>query len=70
VKTDMQQGKKVELCSYCTAMSGLMQAGAKEEQVATSNGEINLVTSKDPAVVEKIHAVADQAIAMQKQMQQ
>jgi hypothetical protein len=70
VKADQQQGKPVELCSYCESMSDLMKAGAKQENVDTATGTVCLVTSNDPAVVQKIHAAAEKAIADQRQMEQ
>jgi hypothetical protein len=69
VKADQQQGKAVELCDYCTAMSELMKSGAQKQDIDTTTGGICLVTSNDPAVVQKIHAVADKVIAEQAEMQ-
>jgi hypothetical protein len=68
VKAAQRQGKDVELCDYCKSMSELMKSGAKKQDIDTATGGICLVTSSDPAVVEKIHAVADMAIAEQKTM--
>ena len=68
VKAANKQGKPVELCHMCAAMGELMKAGAKEQEIAIPNGSIHLMTSSDPTVVAKLHASADQAIAMQKQM--
>src|SRR3954465_15297911 len=68
VKADEKEGKEVHLCSFCSAMGELMKAGAKEQDIATKAGEIHLCTSDDPAVVKKIHEMADQAIAIQKQI--
>jgi uncharacterized membrane-anchored protein YhcB (DUF1043 family) len=70
VKADQQQGKPVQLCEYCQSMSELMKAGAKQQNIETAGGAICLVTSDDPAVVQKIHAAADKAIAQQQQMEQ
>jgi hypothetical protein len=69
VKADQQQGKTVELCDYCTSMSELMKSGAQKQDIDTTTGGICLVTSNDPAVVQKIHAVADKVIAEQAEMQ-
>jgi DNA mismatch repair ATPase MutL len=68
VKTDAKAGKEVHLCSFCSEMAQLMKAGAKAQHVETETGEIELCTSDDPAVVKKIHELADKAIAMQKQI--
>lgn len=65
VKEDTAAGRSVELCDFCSSMAGLHKAGAKEETIETSTGSIYLVTSKDSAVVDKIHTQADQQIAEQ-----
>ena len=66
VKADYKEGKEPHLCSFCSSMADLMKSGAKEQEIKTKGGEIRLCTSDDPAVVKKIHAVADNAIAIQK----
>jgi hypothetical protein len=68
VKADAKEGKDVHLCGFCSAMGELMKAGAKEQDITTTAGEIHLCTSDDPAVVKKIHEMADHAIAIQKQI--
>lgn len=68
VKADKQAGKDVEVCELCASMGALMETGAKEKEIKTATGSIHLMTSDDPTVVQKIHANADKAIAMQKQM--
>jgi hypothetical protein len=70
VKADAQQGKETELCRYCASMGELMKLGAKQEQINTSTGAIDLCTSGDPAVVAKIHEFADKAIAEQQKMKE
>ena len=70
IKSDAAAGRDIELCSFCTSMGELEKAGAKEETVDTATGSVYLVTSADPAVVAKIHAQADKAIAEQEAMQQ
>ena len=70
VTADQKAGKKVQLCAMCAGMGDLMKAGAKQQQINTATGAISLVTSSDPAVVEKIHAQADKAIAEHKKMEQ
>jgi hypothetical protein len=69
VKAAEQQGKPVELCELCASWGELMKAGATEKEIALSNGSIHMITSSDPAVVAKIHAQADKAIAIQKDME-
>jgi hypothetical protein len=68
VAADAKAGKEVHLCSFCSAMGELMKAGAKEQHIETNTGEIELCTSDNPAVVKKIHELADTAIAIQKQI--
>jgi hypothetical protein len=68
VKADAKAGKEVHLCSFCSEMAQLMKAGAKLQHVDTESGEVELCTSNDPAVVKKIHEMADKAIAIQKQI--
>jgi hypothetical protein len=70
MKTDAAQGEDSELCELCKGMSELTKAGAQEKQIELSNGSIHMLTSDDPAVVAKIHAEADKAIDMQKQLAQ
>jgi hypothetical protein len=70
VKTDQKQGKPVELCSFCVSMGELMKLPTKQQHIATATGAIHLVTSDDPAVVKKIHTMADKAIAEQTKMQE
>jgi hypothetical protein len=68
VKADSQSGKAVALCGFCQGMGELEKAGAKQQHIQTATGFISLVTSQDPAVIAKIHAQADKAIAEQKKM--
>jgi hypothetical protein len=68
VKADAKAGKEVHLCSFCSEMAQLMKAGAKQQHIETETGEIELCTSDDPAVVKKIHELADKAITIQKQI--
>jgi hypothetical protein len=70
VRADETQGKEVELCHFCVTMGELMKLNAKQQHIETQTGAIHLCTSDDPAVVKKIHAMADKAIAEQKKMQQ
>jgi hypothetical protein len=69
VKAASAAGKPAEVCHLCAGMGELMKAGAKEQEIAIPNGSLHLMTSNDPAVVSKIHAEADKAIAMQKEME-
>jgi hypothetical protein len=71
MKTDAAAGKQPELCALCEGMAELMKSDAvKEKEIQLTNGSIHMMTSDDPAIVAKIHAEADKAIDMQKQMAQ
>ncbi len=70
VKADKKQGKEVELCSFCASMGEITKLNPKMQYIDTQTGAIHMVTSDDPAIVKKIHAMADKAIAEQKKMQQ
>jgi hypothetical protein len=69
VTADKAAGKTVDLCGFCKSMGELEQAGAKSETIDTKTGSIYLVTSTDPAILAKIHAQADHAIAEQEAME-
>jgi len=56
------------LCGFCQAMGGLMEAGAKTEDIATAFGKITLITADNPQTVAKIHAVAKRAQQEAKKM--
>jgi hypothetical protein len=64
------QGKEVELCSFCASMGEITKLNPKMQYIDTLSGAIHMVTSDDPAIVKKIHAMADKAIAEQTKMQQ
>jgi hypothetical protein len=65
---DAQQGQEPELCEICEDMAELMKEGVKEKTIELTNGSIHMMTSDDPATVAKIHAAADKAIEMQKEI--
>jgi hypothetical protein len=70
VQADSKEGKQVDLCEFCASMGELMTLNAKQQHIETRTGAIHMITSDDPAVVKKIHDVADKVIAVQKQMQE
>jgi hypothetical protein len=70
LEADPAHAKDAKLCSFCRSMGELHKAGAKMQHIDTQTGAIHMVTSDDPALVKKIHAMADKAIAEQKKMQQ
>lgn len=63
VGDELQAGKELHLCGFCNSYGGLMESGAKEQQVETSFGMIAMLTSDDPEVVKKIHGHAKRTIA-------
>lgn len=64
--TDKMHSKAPEpgdkLCGFCQAFGGLIQAGAKVQEVPTDFGAITIITSDDQATVAKIHKMADRTI--------
>ena len=57
-------GEKTRLCSECKAMRGAMASGKLNREVVNiEGGSLTLITSSDPAVVAKIHAMADDKVA-------
>jgi hypothetical protein len=57
-------GEKTRLCAECKAMRGAMASGKLNREVVNiEGGSLTLVTSNDPAVVAKIHAMADDKVA-------
>lgn len=70
VKANEQAGHETHLCSFCRSMADLEKAGAKQQEIKTETGAVTLVTSQDPSVIAKIHATADQAIEVQKQLKE
>ena len=58
-------GDKARLCAECKAMRGAMASGKLNREVVNiEGGSLTLLTSNDPAVVAKIHAMAsDQKVA-------
>lgn len=57
-------GEKTRLCAECKTMRGAMASGKLTREVVNiEGGTLTLVTSTDPAVVAKIHAMADDKVA-------
>ena len=57
-------GEKAHLCAECKAMRGAMASGKLNREVVNiEGGSLTLITSNDPAVVAKIHAMADDKVA-------
>jgi hypothetical protein len=69
VVKDLEAGKDVgPLCGFCTSYTNLMKAGAKSETFPTASGDIMLLTSTDPAVIDQIHTHAQRTIDEYKKM--
>lgn len=57
-------GDKARLCDECKAMRGAMASGKLSREVINiEGGSLTLVTSSDPTVVAKLHAMADDKLA-------
>ncbi len=57
-------GEKTRLCAECKTMRGAMASGKLTREVVNiEGGSLTLVTSTDPSVVAKIHAMADDKVA-------
>jgi hypothetical protein len=57
-------GEKAHLCTECKAMRGAMASGKLTREVVNiEGGSLTLITSNDPTVVAKIHAMADDKVA-------
>jgi hypothetical protein len=58
----LMAGEKLYMCGFCQSYGALHMAGANFENFETDAGYINLATSHDPAVIEKIHAHGQRTI--------
>jgi hypothetical protein len=57
-------GEKTRLCAECKAMRGAMASGKLTREVVNiEGGSLTLITSNDPSVVAKIHAMADDKVS-------
>ena len=58
-------GEKTRLCGECKVMRGAMASGKLNREVVNiEGGSLTLVTSTDATVVAKIHAMADDKVAV------
>lgn len=64
----LHSGEKMHLCGFCQSYGMLMMSGAKVESVEGKISTVNLMTSTDPEVVEKIQAHAQKTIDEYKEM--
>jgi hypothetical protein len=58
----LMAGEDMYLCGFCQSFGALAMAGATIENFETAGGHINLVSSRDPELIEKIHAHAQRTI--------
>jgi hypothetical protein len=57
-------GDKAHLCAECKSMRGAIASGKLTREVVNiEGGSLTLITSTDPTVVAKIHAMADTKVA-------
>lgn len=57
-------GDKARLCAECKSMRGAMASGKLTREIVNiEGGSLTLITSTDPAMVAKIHAMADAKVA-------
>lgn len=49
-----QKGEVLPLCNMCTALSELMKLGFEYETVKTRHGDITIMTSDNPEIIEKL----------------
>ena len=58
-------GDKAHLCNECKSMRGAIASGKLNREVINiEGGSLTLVTSNDPTVVAKLHALADEKVAV------
>jgi len=57
------ESAKGKVCSFCWKFAELDEAGAIIDWSCTDGGTVTVITSKEPAVVEKIHALAEEVKA-------
>lgn len=66
----VESGAEADLCGFCDSFGALVQAGAKNTEIETAGGHVQLMTSNDPKVIKRIHAHADRTIAETKKMEE
>ena len=68
VQQRLGKGEKVYLCNHCQSFGALMAAGAKVDNLNTNAGDVMVMSSTDPAEIEKIHQHAGKTIQAMKEM--
>jgi hypothetical protein len=51
----LEAGTPMDLCPFCQGMNKLAAAGAKIENIDGAGAHVMVVSSQDPAVIQKIH---------------
>lgn len=64
----LESGESINLCGFCQSYGELLMAGAKMKEMKTIGGDVMLITSDNPEIVEKIHAHTKKTIAASKEM--
>ncbi len=59
----LMAGEQLPMCGCCNAFGALLMKGAKMEARELKNGDVMLVTSDDPALVQELHAYVDKDMA-------
>jgi hypothetical protein len=58
----LQAGEQMPLCDMCMSYGGLMMAGANMDMMTAGEAHISVISSRDPAVVEKIRTHGQRTI--------
>ncbi len=56
------------LCSFCQEMHSVMSAGAKMSHGETKTGDVMILTSSDPAVLQRLQGLGAKCAAMNEAM--
>ena len=54
----LQSGEKMDMCGSCTALGAALMKGVEQQYVETTQGDVWLVTSKNPEVVAELQGWA------------
>ena len=68
IHAKIENGEKAKCCGFCQSLTGIVKAGAKKKDLTTIAGDITMITSDDPVLIEKIHAHAKRTIVEHKKM--
>lgn len=65
----MEKGEQVKMCNFCKAHGELMKAGIVMDYIPTLHGDVMIMTSDKPELVEKIKKFAQRTIDELKKME-